>query len=138
MYKLIDPFDGKTLGFSELKIDDEAVLRTWTDDSGERQFETRYALCEETSAQLNSQSFSAEQWLERHGFTSVGLITLLALESQLTSTNRNSPKLSSVRSWINTVLCGFVADASSRSDWPPAPYDFQETTAEAFAKLTDD
>ena len=48
MYKLIDPFDGKTLGFSQLKIDDEAVVKTWIDESGVRQFEKRFAACEET------------------------------------------------------------------------------------------
>jgi hypothetical protein len=138
MYKLIDPFDGKTLGFSELKIEDEAVLRTWTDDSGQRQFETRFALCEETTEEILSVNLSAEQWLEQQGFTSVRLVALLDLESKLAASGRSSPKLASVRAWINSGLSGFVADASPRSDWPPAPFDFQETTAEAFAMLTTD
>jgi hypothetical protein len=138
MYKLIDPFDGKTLGFSELKIEDEAVLRTWTDDSGQRQFETRFALCEESTDQAPCANFSAEKWLEQQGFTSVCLVTLLDLESKLIAAGRKSPKLASVRAWINTVLSGFIEDDSPRSDWPPAPFDFQETTAEAFALLTTD
>ena len=135
MYKLIDPFDGKTIGFSELKIEDEAVVKTWVDASGIRQFEKRYAACEET-ADTPTTLFAAEEWLTIQGYSSMRLVTLLDLENKLHAASRNSPKLTATRTWINGILAAFIEHDSHRDNWPPAPFGFQETTTEAFATLT--
>jgi hypothetical protein len=83
-------------------------------------------------------SHTAEEWLALQGFTSVRLVTLLDLENQLAARDTVSEKLINVRAWINAILAAYVMDPSPKSDWPPAPFDFQETTAEAFAQLTAD
>jgi hypothetical protein len=80
--------------------------------------------------------FTAEEWLSSQGFSSMRLVTLLDLENQLASVLGNSPKLTAVRAWINGILATFVQDPTPKSDWPAAPFTFEETTQEAFALLS--
>jgi len=78
---------------------------------------------------------TAEDWLLNQGFSSVRLITLLDLEYQITAAAKSSPKLIAVRAWVNAILASFVQDPTPKSNWPPAPFTFEETTQEAFALL---
>lgn len=81
------------------------------------------------------ESVTAEEWLSAQGYSSMRLVTLLDLENQLASVLGNSPKLIAVRTWINGVLATFIQNPAPRSNWPPAPFTFEETTQEAWLAL---
>jgi hypothetical protein len=80
-------------------------------------------------------SYSANEWLEKEGYNSVVLVTLLDLETKLKESNKTSGKLTSVRNWINSILSQYIQDSSPKSDWNDAPYNVQETVSEAFGEL---
>lgn len=82
------------------------------------------------------EALTAEEWLAVQGYSSIRLVTLLDLEHQIAAASKSSPKLTSVRAWINGILAAFVQDPTPKSDWPPAPFTFEETTQEAFGTLT--
>jgi len=79
---------------------------------------------------------TAEEWLGEQGYRSIRLITLLDLEGKLAAAGKTSAKLTAVRAWIDGVLAAFVSNPAPKNDWTPAPFGFEETTAEAFAVLT--
>lgn len=80
-------------------------------------------------------SFTAEEWLQNQGYSSMRLVTLLDLENQLASVLGSSPKLTAVRTWINGILATFIQNPAPRADWPAAPFTFEETTQEAWLAL---
>jgi hypothetical protein len=84
---------------------------------------------------IEPSSYSANEWLANQGYDSVILIALLDLENKLKEQNKSSSKLTSVRSWINQILSEYISDSEPKSDWQPAPFNPQETIAEAFAEL---
>lgn len=127
MYKLTDPFSGGLIGFSELPCTDKIIDRITQ--------EARDIICELTS-EVAAPAFTAEQWLDARGFNSTRLVTLLDLESQLKAASATSPKLAGARMWINGILASFLQSPVPRSDWPEPPFNFEETTQEAFAALT--
>ncbi len=84
---------------------------------------------------IEKPSYSADEWLTSQGYNSVILITLLDLENKLKEQNKNSSKLASVRSWINGILSGYIANPEPKNNWPERPFNPQETVAEAFSVL---
>lgn len=47
-----------------------------------------------------------------------------------------SAKLDATEQYLNQILALFAADPAPRSDWPAAPFTFEETVAEAVSSLT--
>ena len=83
----------------------------------------------ETPAAL---TFTAEQHLESVGLGGNRQPTLLYLRQA----GAQSPKLDATEQYLNQVLALFAADPAPRSDWPAAPFTFEETVAEAVASLS--
>lgn len=79
--------------------------------------------------------YTAEQWLEKEGYNSTALVTLLDLNGQLIAAGKSSPKLTAVKSWTDGMIASYAADPAPKSDWTNAPYGFTETTQEAVAIL---
>lgn len=79
--------------------------------------------------------YTAEQWLEKEGYNSTALVTLLDLNGQLIVAGKSSPKLTAVKSWTDGMIASYAADPAPKSDWTNAPYGFTETTQEAVAIL---
>ncbi len=79
--------------------------------------------------------FTAEEWIEAQGYTSVRLISLLDIEQKLSALNKVSSKLSSVRQWIDSMLASYVQNPTSQSNWPTAPFSYEETIQDAFQAL---
>ena len=80
-------------------------------------------------------SWTAEEWLNKEGYNSTGLVTLLDLSGQLISAGKSSPKLTAVKGWTDGMIAAYAADQAPRSDWTNAPFGFTETTQEAIAIL---
>lgn len=64
------------------------------------------------------------------------MAALQNLELGLTQANKNAPKLSAVRAWINGIMATYAQDQSARNDWPEPPHSFEETFAEALTVLS--
>ena len=77
-------------------------------------------------------SMVAEEFLESVGLGGNRQPTLLYLRQA----GAVSPKLDATEAYLNTVLAMFAADPAPRSDWPAAPFTFEETVAEAVASLS--
>jgi len=79
--------------------------------------------------------YTAEQWIDNQGFSSLRLITLLDLEGKLTAANKTAVKLQSVRGWMDSLLSAYVQNPLPKLTWNPAPFTFEETVQEAFQVL---
>lgn len=77
-------------------------------------------------------TFTAEQHLESVGLGGSRQPTLLYLRQA----GAVSPKLDATEAYLNQILAIFAADPAPRSDWPAAPFTFEETVAEAVASLS--
>ena len=74
--------------------------------------------------------YNAEQWLEKEGYNSTALVTLLDLNGKLVAAGKTSVKLNAVKNWTDGMIASYAADPSPKSDWTNAPYGFTETTKE--------
>jgi hypothetical protein len=80
--------------------------------------------------------YTAEEWLNKMEYTSIRLVTLMDLENKLNAVNKESAKLTAVRSWINSILASYIQNPISLENWQPAPFSFEETVREAFMVLS--
>lgn len=79
---------------------------------------------------------SADQWIEKQGFSSLRVIALMDAENKLAVANKNSAKLTAIRNWLDSVAISYIQNPMPRQDWPIAPFSFNETMQEALAALT--
>lgn len=96
----------------------------WFDDRVERQWIA--------GTPVPAPTFTAEQHLECVGLGGNRQPTLLYLRQA----GAVSPKLDATEAYLNQILAIFAADPAPRSDWPAAPFTFEETVAEAVSSLT--
>ena len=81
-------------------------------------------------------TFTADQWVDAQGFDGKRPTTLLYLKLQLDAAQKSSPKLAAVQAWLDgMIVAGVTNPDEARSDWPVAPYGFQEASGEALAAL---
>jgi hypothetical protein len=81
--------------------------------------------------------FTAEQWIDGQGYTAIRLISLLDAEVKLNAANKTSPKMSAVRAWLDSMLGSYALDQTPKTNWPNAPYSYEETIQEAITTLTE-
>ena len=86
-------------------------------------------------ATITSKKYTAAEWLEAHGFSSLQLVTLLDIESKLQRANKTSLMLTATRAWLNDVLLTFTSNPEPSSNWTPPPYSFQEASQDAVTTL---
>jgi hypothetical protein len=80
---------------------------------------------------------TAEAHLTASGYTPLRLLTCLDLEGKLRATGTTSPKLASVRQWLDNLTLAAAANPDeARPDWPAAPFAFDAVLAESLAALT--
>lgn len=77
-------------------------------------------------------TFTAEQHLESVGLGGNRQPTLLYLRQA----GAVSPKLDATEQYLNTILAMFAQDPAPRSDWPAAPFAFEDVVGEAVASLS--
>ena len=76
-------------------------------------------------------TFTAEQHLDAVGLGGNRQPTLLYLRQA----GAVSAKLDATEAFLNTVLAMFAADPAPRSDWPAAPFTFEQVVGEAVSSL---
>ena len=81
-------------------------------------------------------TFTADQWVDHCGFDGKRPTTCLYLLLQLQAAGKSSPKLAAVQAWMDQMIAaGVMNPDEARSDWPVAPWSFQEASGEALAVL---
>jgi hypothetical protein len=80
-------------------------------------------------------TYTANAWLEKEGYGPTQLVTLLDLAAQLQAAGKVSAKFNSVHDWTNQILSSFITNPEVRTDWPECPFEFYDTTKEAFELL---
>ncbi len=79
--------------------------------------------------------YNAEEWLKNQGYDATQLVTFTDLERQLTAAGKTSFLIDAVRNWANSTLAKYVSNPISKSDWPFAPYTFNEAITDGFNTL---
>jgi hypothetical protein len=81
-------------------------------------------------------TFTATDWVDAQQFSGNRTTTMLYLKLRLDAAGKSSPKLASVQQWLDAlIVAGVTAPDERRSDWPAAPYSFEEASGEALAVL---
>jgi hypothetical protein len=79
---------------------------------------------------------SAAEWVDQQQFSGNRTTTMLYLKLQLDAAGKSSPKLAAVQGWLDAlIVAGVTAPDERRSDYPAAPYSFEEASGEALAVL---
>jgi hypothetical protein len=82
-------------------------------------------------------TFTATEWVDAQQFSGNRTTTMLYLKLQLDAAGKSSPKLASVQQWLDAlIVAGVTAPDERRSDYPAAPYTFEEASGEALAVLS--
>ena len=78
---------------------------------------------------------TAAEWVDQ-GFAGNRPTTLLYLKLRLDAAGKTAPKLAAVQSWLDQmIVAGVTQPEERRSDWPAAPWSFEEASAEALQIL---
>jgi hypothetical protein len=81
-------------------------------------------------------TMTADEWVDAQGFTGKRPTTLLYLKLKLDAAQLTSAKLAAVQGWLDAmIVAGVTAPDEKRSDYPAAPYSFEEASAQALAVL---
>jgi len=80
-------------------------------------------------------AYTAEEWVAQ-GFGGTRPTTLLYLLMQIQAAGKSAPKLLAVRGWLDQMIAeGVTNPEERRSDWPAAPFTFEQASAEALQFL---
>ncbi len=60
-------------------------------------------------------SWTAEEWLNKEGYNSTALVTLLDLNGKLIAAGKSSVKLNAVKNWTDGMIASYAADPSNDS-----------------------
>jgi hypothetical protein len=81
-------------------------------------------------------NYTADEWVDAQGFSGKRPTTLLYLKLQLDAAQKTSPKLAAVQGWLDAmIVAGVTAPDEKRSDYPAAPFSFEEASGEALQTL---
>ncbi len=81
-------------------------------------------------------TYTADEWVDAQGFAGKRPTTLLYLKLKLDAAQKTSAKLSAVQGWLDgMIVAGVTAPDDKRSDYPAAPFSFEEASAEALSVL---
>jgi hypothetical protein len=81
-------------------------------------------------------TFTAAEWVDAQGFAGNRSTTMLYLKLKLDAAQLTSAKLAAVQGWLDgMIVAGVTAPDEKRSDYPAAPFSFEEASAEALSVL---
>jgi hypothetical protein len=81
-------------------------------------------------------TYTATEWVDAQQFSGNRTTTMLYLLLKLDAAGKSSPKLASVQQWLDALIVAGVTEPDERrSDYPAAPYSFEEASGEALAVL---
>ena len=81
-------------------------------------------------------TYTPEAWVDQQKFDGNRPTTLLYLKLQLDAAQKTSAKLAAVQAWLDgMIVAGVTAPEEKRSDYPTAPYSFEESSQQALSVL---
>jgi hypothetical protein len=81
-------------------------------------------------------TFTAAEWVDAQGFAGNRSTTMLYLKLKLDAAQLTSAKLAAVQGWLDgMIVAGVTAPDEKRSDYPVAPFSFEEASGEALQTL---
>jgi hypothetical protein len=81
-------------------------------------------------------TYTAPEWVDAQQFSGNRTTTMLYLKLQLDAAGKSSPKLAAVQGWLDQlIVAGVTQPEERRSDYPAAPYTFEDASAQALAAL---
>jgi hypothetical protein len=81
-------------------------------------------------------TYTATEWVDQQGFSGNRTTTMLYLKLKLDAAGKSSAKLAAVQGWLDAlIVAGVTQPDHRRSDYPAAPYTFEEASAEALSTL---
>jgi hypothetical protein len=81
-------------------------------------------------------TYTADEWVDAQGFAGKRPTTLLYLKLKLDAAQLTSAKLAAVQGWLDAmIVAGVTAPDDKRSDYPVAPFSFEEASGEALQTL---
>jgi len=81
-------------------------------------------------------TYTAPEWVDAQQFSGNRTTTMLYLKLRLDAAEKTSPKLAAVQGWLDQlIVAGVTEPEERRSDWPAAPYTFEDASAQALAAL---
>jgi hypothetical protein len=80
---------------------------------------------------INTSSYTVDEWLTYQGFTAIKLIALIDIESKVNQANKQSPKLEETRAWLDSVTQSYITEPGKTTNWTSSPYTFDEVMLEA-------
>jgi hypothetical protein len=87
-------------------------------------------------AEVPAPTYTATDWVDAQQFSGNRTTTMLYLKLQLDAAGKTSPKLAAVQGWLDAlIVAGVTQPDERRSDYPDAPYSFEEASGEALAIL---
>jgi hypothetical protein len=83
-------------------------------------------------------TFTATEWVDAQQFSGNRTTTMLYLKLQLDAAGKTSAKLASVQAWLDgMIVAGVTQPEERRSDYPDAPYSFEEASTQALQTLSE-
>jgi hypothetical protein len=87
-------------------------------------------------AEVPAATYTATEWVDAQQFSGNRTTTMLYLKLKLDAAQAASPKLTAVQAWLDGMIVAGVAQPDERrSDYPAAPYTFEEASGEALTTL---
>lgn len=87
--------------------------------------------------ELNPPTYSAEDWIQKQGFTSLQIQALTRLESNILNSGKVlGPTMVAVKSWLEGIMFQSALNPEPRSDWPIAPATYIQASQEAAQTLS--
>ena len=84
---------------------------------------------------INTPSYTVDEWLTYQGFTAIKLIALIDIESKVNQANKQSPKLEETRAWLDGITQSYITEPGKTTNWTSSPYTFDEVMLEAIALI---
>ena len=84
---------------------------------------------------INTPSYTVDEWLTYQGFTAIKLIALIDIESKVNQANKQSPKLEETRAWLDGITQSYITEPGKTTNWTPSPYTFDEVMLEAITLI---
>ena len=84
---------------------------------------------------INTPSYTVDEWLTYQGFTAIKLIALIDIESKVNRANKQSPKLEETRAWLDGITQSYITEPGKTTNWTSSPYTFDEVMLEAITLI---
>jgi hypothetical protein len=87
--------------------------------------------------ELNPPTYSAEDWIQEQGFTSLQIQALTRLEANILNSGKALGSIMiAVKSWLEGIMFESALNPESKSNWPVAPATYIQASQEAAQTLS--